>query len=122
MIKNEYLSIKDYEEYLSLFNLKDDDRKEINNIINKVWEIDILKRETKQDNNVRYLRPLMVPSDYKKIDKALKVQREFKIERLMEKKRKELQESGLYTSTEIFEKLEKYYNELCEEISLRKTR
>lgn len=122
MIKNEYLSIKDYEKYLSLFNLKDDDRKEINNIINKVWEIDILKRETKQDNNVRYLRPLMVPSDYKKIDKALKVQREFKIERLMEKKRKELQESGLYTSTEIFEKLEKYYNELCEKIGVRKTR
>ena len=36
MIKNEYLSIKDYEKYLSLFNLKGDDRKEINNIINKV--------------------------------------------------------------------------------------
>lgn len=122
MIKNEYLSIKDYEKYLSLFNLNDEDRKEINNIINKVWEIDILKRETKQDNNVRYLRPLMTPSDYKKIDKALKIQREFKVERLMEKKRKELQESELYTSTEIFEKLEKYYNELCKEIGVRKTR
>ena len=67
-MKNVGMSLEDYKKYLSIFRLDEVDQKEVDKILNKVMQIIILKRETVQTSKSLYLKPIMLPEDYRKID------------------------------------------------------
>lgn len=107
-MKNEYLTVEDYKKYINLFKFSENDLEIINSYIRKVRQIILLKRETCQTSRTTYLRPIMLPEDYKNIDKALKTQKEFKLERMSKKYRETLEKAGNYTQEEIDKMVEKY--------------
>lgn len=117
-MKNVGMSLEDYKKYLNIFRFDDDDQKEINKILNKVFEIILLKRETAQTSNSLYLKPIMLPEDYKRIDKVLNTQRQLKCERILTQYKKELEEKDS-KEDEIKELLEKKERELIKSLGIR---
>lgn len=117
-MKNVGMSLEDYKKYLNIFKFDDVDQKEINKILNKVLEIILLKRETAQTSKSLYLKPIMLPEDYKRIDKVLKTQRQFKCDRILTQYKKELEEKDI-KEDEIKELLEKKEKELIKELGIR---
>lgn len=117
-MKNVGMSLEDYKKYLNIFRFDDDDQKEINKILNKVFEIILLKRETAQTSNSLYLKPIMLPEDYKRIDKVLNTQRQLKCERILTQYKKELEEKDI-KEDEIKELLEKKERELIKSLGIR---
>jgi len=120
MIKNVLLSVEDYKKYISMFELDSEESAQINEFIEKVQTIYWLKRETVQDNTKRYLKPIMTPDDYRKINKVLKDQKELKVERELEKYRKELIKEGRYTNEQMNQMIEEKRKKLREEFGLSK--
>ena len=117
-MKNVGMSLEDYKKYLNIFRFEDDDQKEINKILNKVFEIILLKRETAQTSKSLYLKPIMLPEDYKRIDKVLNTQRQLKCERILTQYKKELEEKDS-KEDEIKELLEKKERELIKSLGIR---
>ena len=117
-MKNVGMSLEDYKKYLNIFRFDDDDQKEINKILNKVFEIILLKRETAQTSKSLYLKPIMLPEDYKRIDKVLNTQRQLKCERILTQYKKELEEKDI-KEDEIKELLEKKERELIKSLGIR---
>lgn len=113
-MKNQYLIIEDYKKFTDLFELSEEDIQKRMDVIEAVKKIMLLKRETPQKSSMLYLKPIMFPDDYKKINKVLKDQLEFKLGRELKKIRDNLVEKGTYADEDIKEKLKK------EEIKLRK--
>ena len=119
-MKNKYMTIEEYKRYLEIFELSTDDLKKINNVIKKVSDIIELQNETPMINKEkRYLRFLMFPSDYTKINKDLNKQKEFKMQREMQKFKKQLEDEDKYTNEEKIEKLEEFKEQLFKELKLR---
>lgn len=117
-MKNVGMSLEDYKKYLNIFKFDDVDQKEINKILNKVLEIILLKRETAQTSKSLYLKPIMLPEDYKRIDKVLNIQRQFKCDRILTQYKKELEEKDI-KEDEIKELLEKKERELIKSLGIR---
>lgn len=117
-MKNDYITIEEYKRYINLFNLDEIEQKEINGIINNVERILKLKSLTPQKTPTKYLKPIMLPSDYKEINKVLNIQREFYVEREVAFKEKELIAQG-YTGEELKKNLEKYAEERRKDLGLR---
>ena len=120
MIKNILLSVEDYKKYISMFEFNSEELTQINEYIGKVQKIIWLKKETVQDNTKKYLKPIMTPDDFRKINKVLKDQKELKVERELEKYRKELIKEGRYTDEQINKMIEEKREKLREEFCLRK--
>lgn len=120
MIKNLLLSLEDYKKYISMFELDSEELAHINEYIEKVQMIYWLKKETVQDNTNRYLKPIMTPDDFRKINKVLKDQKELKVERELEKYRKELIKEGRYTNEQMKQMIEEKRKKLREEFGLSK--
>ena len=68
LLKNVYLSIEEYQRYIKLFELGEEEQEKINGIIGNVKYILTLKKETPQRSPTKYLKPIMFPEDYKKIN------------------------------------------------------
>lgn len=117
-MKNVGMSLEDYKKYLSLFRLDEVDQKEINKILNKVMQIIILKRETVQTSKSLYLKPIMLPEDYRKINRVLATQKKFKCDRMLTQYKKELEEKDI-KEDEIKELLEKKERELIKSLGIR---
>ena len=117
-MKNVGMSLEDYKKHLNIFKFDDVDQKEINKILNKVLEIILLKRETAQTSKSLYLKPIMLPEDYKRIDKVLNIQRQFKCDRILTQYKKELEEKDI-KEDEIKELLEKKERELIKSLGIR---
>lgn len=117
-MKNVGMSLEDYKKYLNIFKFDDVDQKEINKILNKVLEIILLKRETAQTSKSLYLKPIMLPEDYKRIDKVLNIQRQFKCDRILTQYKKELEEKDI-KEDEIKELPEKKEGELIKSLGIR---
>lgn len=115
-MKNVGMSLEEYKKYLKIFKFDDVDQKEINKILNKVMQITLLKRETVQTNKNLYLKPIMLPEDYKRIDRVLVTQKKFKCDRILTQYKKELEEKDI-KEDEIKELLEK--KELIKELGIR---
>ena len=120
MIKNLLLSLEDYKKYISMFELDSEELAQINEYIEKVQMIYWLKKETVQDNTKRYLKPIMTPDDFRKINKVLKDQKELKVERELEKYRKELIKERRYTNEQMNQMIEEKRKKLREEFGLSK--
>lgn len=119
-MKNVGMSLENYKKYLNIFRFDDDDQKEINKILNKVMQITLLKRETVQTNKNLYLKPIMLPEDYKRIDRVLVTQKKFKCDRILTQYKKELEEKDI-KEDEIKELLEKKEKELIKELGIKKS-
>lgn len=115
-MKNVGMSLEEYKKYLKIFKFDDVDQKEINKILNKVMQITLLKRETVQTNKNLYLKPIMLPEDYKRIDRVLVTLKKFKCDRILTQYKKELEEKDI-KEDEIKELLEK--KELIKELGIR---
>lgn len=119
-MQNKYLSIEEYKKYIEIFELSPDDVKKLDNVIKKVSNIIELQDETVMINKEeRYLRFLMLPSDYAKINKDLNKQREFKFRREVEKFKEYLENENNYTNEEKKEKLEEFKEKLFSELKLK---
>lgn len=119
-MKNQYLTLEEYKRFLEIFELSEEERKEVNSIIITVQEIVKLKSETPQVSTTKYLKPIMLPSDYRKINKVYNTQLEFKAERLLNQLKKELIVENKYTNSEIEELLEKQKEKIREDLGLKK--
>lgn len=118
-MKDRNLEIKEFLQKAKSVKLKQEERKEINSILKKVVEIKQLREETKQKKiNYNYLKEIMLPSDYTKINRDLREQREFKVARESRKFELELIAKGR-SQEEIQEETEKYRTKLCKQYGLR---
>ena len=120
MIKNLLLSLEDYKKYISMFELDSEELAQINEYIEKVQMIYWLKKETVQDNTKRYLKPIMTPDDFRKINKVLKDQKELKVERELEKYKQRLINEKKYSNEQINQMIEEKRKKLREEFGLSK--
>ena len=116
-MKNRYLTIEEFKKYTKIMELSQEDNKNIENLLKKVSDIIELQNETTMINkNEKYLRFLMLPSDYAKINKELKKQKEFKLLRELEEYKQQLEKQEIYTEEEkskmINEKKEQLFKEL----------
>jgi len=119
-MKNEYLTIEEYLEYVKIFNLSSSDTQKLNYVIAKIKRIIELQNETPQKNKrEKYLRFLMFPADYTRINKDLHIQLKFKLNREIEKYRKQLNLEIKYTEEEKEEKIDEFKEELCKELKIR---
>ena len=113
------LEIKEFLQKANSVKLRQEERKEINSILKKIVEIRELRDETKQKkSNYNYFKKIMLPSDYKKIDRDLREQREFKVAREVRKVEKELIRQNK-TQEEIDEEINKLREKLCKQYGLR---
>ena len=119
-MKNQYLIIEDYKKFTDLFELDEEEKKIIENLIFKVKWIIELKDETPQKSTRLYLKPVMFPKDYKNIDKALNSQLSFKVDRESKKYMKQLEEKKIYSKDEIQKMTLKYKEDLMNDFGLRK--
>lgn len=120
MIKNILLSVEDYKKYISMFEFNSEELTQINEYIGKVQKIIWLKKETVQDNTKKYLKPIMTPDDFRKINKVLKDQKELKVERELEKYKHGLINEKKYTYEQMNQMLEEKMRKLREEFGLSK--
>ena len=120
MIKNILLSVEDYKKYISMFEFNSEELTQINEYIGKVQKIIWLKKETVQDNTKRYLKPIMTPNDFRKINKVLKDQKELKVERELEKYKQGLINEKKYSNEQINQMIEEKRKKLREEFGLSK--
>lgn len=119
-MKNQYLTLEEYKRFLEIFELSEEERKEVNSIIITIQEIVKLKSETPQVSTNKYLKPIMLQSDYRKINKVYNIQLELKAERLLNQLKKELIVENKYTNSEIEKILEKQKEKIREDLGLRK--
>lgn len=117
-MKNQYMNVKEYKEFIKLFNFNEKEQNELNYIISCVEEIIRLKDSTPQKSTRLYLKPIMLPSDYRNIKKVLNTQLKFLFEREKQQKRKEL--INLRLSKEELEKqIKKFEKDRRKELGLR---
>ena len=116
---NKYISINDYEKYISIFNLSDEDNKQKEELLSKVFQIIMLKRETVQKSPNLYLKPIMFPEDFRKIDKALNTQKLFKLDRDTKIFEDTIRKEGKYTEDEITSQIEKFREKEAKELKIR---
>lgn len=113
------LEIKEFLQKAKSIKLRQEERKEINSILKKIVEIRELRDETKQKkSNYNYFKKIMLPSDYTKINRDLREQREFKVAREVRKLEKELIRQNK-TQEEIDEEISKLREKLCKQYGLR---
>lgn len=105
---------------MSLFEFSEEDLEEINQVILKVTRIIQLKKETVQDINKKYLKPIMTQKDYKHLDKVLNNQLELKAEREVVRYKETLEEKNKYTLEEIIEKVKDQEIKIRDELGLKK--
>lgn len=118
-MKNIYMSVEQYEKFLKLFEFSDEDKGRLSGVIWSVRRIMELKAETPQDNSKLYLKPIMTANDYKIIDKALRTQLEFKVNRELKILEDNLKKEGI-SEEEIIEKRLDNINNLREKYGLNK--
>lgn len=118
-MKNIYMSVEQYEKFLKLFEFSDEDKGRLSGVIWSVRRIMELKAETPQDNSKLYLKPIMTANDYKIIDKALRTQLEFKVNRELKILENNLKKEGI-SEEEIIEKRLDNINNLREKYGLNK--
>lgn len=117
-MKNQYMNVKEYKEFINLFDFEEKDQNELEYIIFCVEKIIQLKDSTPQKSSRLYLKPIMLPKDYREINKALNTQLEFLLEREKQQKRKELINSGL-SKEELEKELNKFEEDKRKELGLR---
>lgn len=116
---NKYLSYNDYVRYINIFNLSYEDNKHKEELLEKVFQIIMLKRETVQTSPNLYLKPIMFPDDFRKIDKALNTQKLFKLERDTKIFEDTLRKEGKYTEDEITSQIKKFREKQSKELRIR---
>ena len=117
-MKNKYMNVKEYRDFIKLFDFEEKDRNKLEYIIHCVEEIIRLKDSTPQKSTRLYLKPIMLPNDYREINKALNTQLEFLLEREKQQKRKELIKSG-FLGEKLEEEMKKFEKNKRKELGLR---
>ena len=117
-MKNKYMNVKEYRDFIKLFDFEEKDRNKLEYIIHCVEEIIRLKDSTPQKSTKLYLKPIMLPNDYREINKALNTQLEFLLEREKQQKRKELIKSG-FLGEKLEEEMKKFEKNKRKELGLR---
>ena len=121
-MQNRNMSKNEFIEYIKGIRFSEGEEKEINSFLRKIAEIERLRNETNQEkSNYNYLKKIMLPSDYRKINKDLLKQREYKVARETHRYSQELKEKGL-SDEQIKSKVEDYKQNLCRIYGVGRTR